>query len=332
MERRQFIKVITAGSALAIVPAGFTGCNNPVESAKNVELQSKDIRLKLIAYAMLAPNPHNIQPWLVKLVGDNSFELYVDQNRLLPETDPPARQIHIGQGTFLEGLRIAASEFGYRTQIKYFPQGEYGNTVVEDKPIALIKIDNSDSVDKDPLFEWMLKRQSNKRVYTNQSLSEETLATIFSAFQYKPYPIGYSTQESDRNQIAIQLKEAMEIETAGPGRHKETVNMFRFSADEVNKTRDGFTIGNSGMTGIKRWLVENFFLGTRKEAEAVDSSFAKEGILLTEEQAKSATAFGWIFSKSNKRIDQIKIGQMYMQINLLLAQAGISMHPMSQIL
>ena len=62
--------------------------------------------LKLISYALLAPNSHNIQPWLLKLTGENSFDLYVDQTRLLPKTDPPSRQIHISQGTFLEYLKI----------------------------------------------------------------------------------------------------------------------------------------------------------------------------------------------------------------------------------
>lgn len=332
MKRRQFIKVIAAGSATALIPIGLTGCNKSVDLAKKIETQIQDSRLKLIAYAMLAPNPHNIQPWLIKLIGNNSFELYVDQSRLLPETDPPARQIHIGQGTFLEGFRIAASEFGYRIQIDYFPRGEYGNTVVENKPIALVKIDKSSSVSRDPLFNWLLKRQSNKRIYTDKSISEETLLPILNVFRHTHYPIRYTIQKSIRNQIAVQLKEAMKIETAGPARHKESVSMFRFSDEEVYSTRDGFTIGNSGITGIKRWIVETFFLGTREESEAIDSAFAKEGITLTGDQAESATAFAWMVSKSNKRIDQVKIGQMYMQMNLLLARAGISMQPMSQIL
>ncbi|MFT6914813.1 MAG: hypothetical protein ACJAWL_001112 [Motiliproteus sp.] len=41
-------------------------------------------------------------------MGPRSFDLYVDPERLLPATAPFYRQIHIGQGTFLETLAIAA--------------------------------------------------------------------------------------------------------------------------------------------------------------------------------------------------------------------------------
>ena len=85
-----------------------------------------------MSYAILAANPHNTQPWIVDLTGPGNLDLYVDQQRLLPETDPPARQIHISQGTFLENLKLAARQYGYRTEIKYFPKGEYGNAVIED--------------------------------------------------------------------------------------------------------------------------------------------------------------------------------------------------------
>jgi hypothetical protein len=63
--------------------------------------EETDIRIRVLSHAILAANPNNIQPWLIDLTGARSFDLYVDPERLLPKTDPPYRQIHIGQGTFL---------------------------------------------------------------------------------------------------------------------------------------------------------------------------------------------------------------------------------------
>lgn len=332
MERRQFIKVMATGSTVALLPVVLTSCGNQSDLIKKIQVQQQDVRLTLISHGMLAPNPHNIQPWLIDLIDDDAFDLYVDQTRLLPETDPPARQIHIGQGTFLEGFRIAAAEFGYRSDILLFPEGMYGNTVVESKPVARVKIAKSKSLSKDPLFKWMFKRQSNKRVYGEKSIGTEQLKRLMDPFQGENYGVGYTNAANTCQKLAKQLKEAMVIETSGPDRHKESVDMFRFTEAEVLQTKDGFTIANSGLTGFKRWLVETLFLGTRQESESIDSAFAKEGIKLTGDQAASAAAFSWISSKTNDRLDQVKVGQIYMRANLEATKAGIAMHPMSQIL
>ncbi len=332
MERRNFIRVLAAGGSMVVFPVAFSSCSGSSIKPKALKTDYTDVRLTLISYGMLAPNPHNIQPWLIRLKGTDSFDLYVDQSRLLPETDPPARQIHIGQGTFLEGISIAGSAMGIRTEIKLFPEGEYNNQIIEDKPVARVRIFRDKSMLKDSLAAFMKERQSNKRVYRDEAVSTKLLDKILGDLDNPDIQVAYTTQNRIRRVLSVQMKEAMAIETSGPARHKETVNMFRFADEEVLKTRDGFTIGNSGMTGLKRWIVETLFLGTRKDAEATDSAFAKEGIQLTGNQAESAAAFGWIISKQNRRQDQVRVGRLYMRINLLATQAGIALHPMSQIL
>ena len=68
-------------------------------------------------------NPHNRQPWLVKLPAPGHIELYVDRERLLPATDPLSRQIMVSQGTFIEQLDLAARALGQAATIEYFPRG-----------------------------------------------------------------------------------------------------------------------------------------------------------------------------------------------------------------
>ena len=68
-----------------------------------------DARLDALSYAILAPNPHNRQPWWFELVDDDKVDVYADLDRLLPETDPMSRQITIGFGCMLELLRQAAA-------------------------------------------------------------------------------------------------------------------------------------------------------------------------------------------------------------------------------
>lgn len=70
-----------------------------------------DPRLDVLAYAILAPNPHNMQPWRIGMGDGLEFTVYCDLDRLLPETDPPNRQITIGFGCFLELCRQAVRYF-----------------------------------------------------------------------------------------------------------------------------------------------------------------------------------------------------------------------------
>ena len=128
MNRRNFIKITGLGLGSVALSSSVIGCNDAKSGDdfgwNGPDKLKTDIRMQVLAYAILAPNPHNKQPWVIRLTGPTSFDLYVDPERLLPETDPIHRQIHIGQGTFLETLSIAASGLGHRAIVEYFPQAE----------------------------------------------------------------------------------------------------------------------------------------------------------------------------------------------------------------
>lgn len=56
-------------------------------------------------------------------------------------------------------------DFGYRTEVSYFPEGEYASSVVEDQPVAAIAVRLDPSTVKDSLFAEIPKRHTNKRPY-----------------------------------------------------------------------------------------------------------------------------------------------------------------------
>lgn len=107
-----------------------------------------DIRNHILSYAILAPNPHNMQPWLVDLRQPERIILYCDRTRLRPQMDPLSLQLLMGYGAFLEQLELAASAAGYQTEITYFPKGSFGYSPreriklkhIDDRPIASIQL------------------------------------------------------------------------------------------------------------------------------------------------------------------------------------------------
>ena len=163
--------VLTTGAA-SIVVAGLGGAwwqaTAPGTAAREPWRRAAegfgDPRLDVLAYAILAPNPHNMQPWRVELNEGLRFTVFCDKNRLLPETDPPSRQITIGFGCFLELCRQAAAEAGYRARLTCFPDGEPVEQL-DDRPIATVELVEDDAVERDALFSTVLARRTNRLEY-----------------------------------------------------------------------------------------------------------------------------------------------------------------------
>lgn len=336
MQRRDFIRIMSTGPALTLAPSLLSGCGDEtaapgLEAWDGPASDLADIRLLVLSYAILAPNPHNKQPWIIGLTGPESFDLYVDPSRLLPETDPFYRQIHIGHGTFLENLDIAAREAGYRADIQLFPQGMYGNDELADKPLASVRLEKAGDAPKDPLFRALLIRQSNKRVYGDAPVDAAALEALAAAFDDPAVSFASSADDAVRTRLADILTEAMWIETRNAKRDAETIAMFRFNDEERARLRDGFSIAQSGAGPLKQWIAETFFL-SRQEIEADSSEFGAEAVELTGKQAHSAAAFGWITTADNTREDQVRAGRAYERINLTATSLGLAMHPLSQVL
>lgn len=96
MKRRGFMLVLGTGGAVI----ALTGCDTMPASAgqpwRGPPATELDPQLHVLAWAMLAPNPHNLQSWIADLREPGVIALHVDLTRLLPETDRQGRQILIG--------------------------------------------------------------------------------------------------------------------------------------------------------------------------------------------------------------------------------------------
>jgi len=336
MNRRKFIKVTGLGIGSVALSSSIVGCDSSNRENSygwtGPDRLESDIRMQVLSYAILCPNPHNKQPWIIRLTGPTSFDLYVDPERLLPETDPVHRQIHIGQGTFLETLSIAASGLGYLADIDYFPQGIYSNTELPNKPVARINLIKNEKGDIDPLFDFLLARHSNKREYNNYQLSPTEISALQKAHgESSQYILTIQDSAKAKIELVKVLTQAMQIEAGDRQRDMETIKMFRFNSDEVNRYRDGFGVAQAGLTGITKFIAETFFLD-REKVEKDPTKFGQQAIESTHKVAQSTNTFAWISTPGNTRLDQVKVGRDYCRINLQTTMMGLAQHPMSQVL
>jgi hypothetical protein len=328
MDRRDFLRAATAS---AMVLSSGCGRKTP-ERARVVSVrQSDDIRLRVLHYAVLAPSSHNSQPWAVEMTPAG-MKLFVDRSRLLPASDPPARQTHISQGTFLELLEIAARQFGYRAEIACFPEGEYGDPTVDERPVAAISLQPDPKATPDRLFAEIPRRQTNRRAFNlHQPVTAVELTAIRSAPGTGDLLWWTSDNEAERQTVAGICKGAMAIEVSSPERNRETAAWFRFSDRELAEKRDGFGLAQGGAEGVSKWFVETFVL-SRSRANAPAGAFARGAIDQTGEQGGSAPVFAALISSTNTRLEQVLVGRAYARVHLTASRLGLAMQPLSQAL
>ena len=207
----------------------------------------------------------------------------------------------------------------------------YGNTVVENQPVASVNLVENQALERDPLFDQILRRQTNRRNYDETPLSADQLSGLRDSFTDAGLTLTVTDDAAQRNRVAQIMIDAMRIETAGKARDAESIATFRFNADERARYRDGFGVAQVGITGIGRWVAETFFL-SREDVENDSTSFGEQAVDLTSEQARSASALGWIVTASNQRLDQLATGRAYERLNLTATALGMAMHPLSQVL
>ena len=286
----------------------------------------KDFRLRILAYAMLAPSPHNKQPWKIKLIDDDKMLLYVDSERLLPMTDPFYRQIYIGQGTFIEILSMASKASGYQPTFQWFPNGEDSEKNTGQSPVAAISFLKM-NIDKDPLFDYITKRVTNRMAYNERTPEKDQLLLLKAIFAGDRISIQFITEKEAVSALADLMTEAMKIETYVDRTHAETVGMIRFSDDELESRRDGFGYENMGLSGMSKFLAQTF----AGRDQAFSASFKEKTVSVTHTMTHTAKVFGIISSKENSRMDQLNIGRKYVRLHLTATQLGLAIHPMTQI-
>jgi hypothetical protein len=328
LSRRKTLALIGGGTVVAASGgAGFAVTRTPRTAHLPWELAGTydEPRRRALSWALLAPNPHNQQPWLADLSEEGVVTLHADPGRLLPHTDPFSRQIVIGMGCFLEILRMAAAEDGYRLDLTLFPDGE-DPMALDDRPIARAVFVADPGVARDPLFAQVPHRRSLKEPYdTARPVSADALAGLKAAATQTAVD---ATADPARVQQMRDLStQAFMIEFATPRTMKESVDVFRIGAREVDASPDGIDFSGPMFETLR---LTGLF--TREAALEPDSLPSRSARDMVTRNMQTAMAHLWQVTPTNTRADQIRAGADWVRINLKATELGIGVQPLSQAL
>lgn len=286
-----------------------------------------DARLDALAYAILAPNPHNMQPWRVRLEGEDSFTLYADRSRLLPETDPYNRQIVVGFGAFLELFRQAAAEKGAGAEIALFPEGE-PRPHLDGRPIARVRLVPGAVTERDPLFGLALQRRTNRSPFEARRIDGALIDRIKAA----TVPGVFADAVAGADEVRIAgvkrlAEEAWRIEWGLDRTRRETIAVTRVGKREIEERPYGIALGGP--------MLEALGAAGILTPERMDDpkSTAYEQTQAAYSAAIAATpAFLFTTTSTNSRGDQIEAGRSWVRMQLAATREGLAFHPLSQAL
>jgi len=330
--RRDFLKIMGGGIILAAGAGGmFAFTRTPTKAIEPWKLAlgttaEVDPRRIILSHAILAPNPHNRQPWVADLGTEDEIMLYCDLDKRLPHTDPYDRQITIGLGCFLELAILTANEIGMKVDMELFPEGE-NFPRLDQKPVARMKLVKDASVKPVPLFSQILHRRSNKDAFdTSRTVQEMDALNIIATA--KGNVVANSITDDDQIEPMRKLtRDALLVEMHTYRTNKESIDLMRMGKSEIEANPDGIDMG-----GV--FLETMGLLGqlNRKDLVNPESSAFKNGIPIILQPLETAMGYVYVKTNGNTRKDQIEAGRSYVRMNLKATELGIAMHPLSQAL
>jgi len=331
--RRTFIRVLGAGGiilgASALGAGTWVTTRDPAAAREPWQNagQGGDVRVRALSYAVLAPNAHNRQPWLVDLSEPGSVTLYCDLDRRLPETDPFDRQITVSLGCFIELFKLAAAEEGFGVEANLFPQGE-PSPRLDARPVARLQLLPGTGT-RDPLFAQISNRHTNKEPFdTALSVPPGDVAAILAASGASGSLQAGSTLEDAK---ILELRDLTwrghEIESFTPRTLQESIDLMRIGKAEVIANPDGIDLSGP--------LFESLNVAgllTREQIADTTSTAFQQGLDAYREMIFSAMGYVWLVSDGDTRVEQIAAGRAYVRMHLEATARGIDMHPLSQAL
>lgn len=334
MERREFIvksgTMITGAALLSKLP--MTSFGNTTNSDKNIYDRRPNPEkfpqpiMKALAIGINAPSPHNVQSWKFKIINDFSAEIYVDENRLIPNVDPTNRQVHMGIGCFVEVANIGISKFGYKAEISE-PSETY-DTIndVGKKPIYTITLIESD-LSSHPLEAYILTRQTSRKEYKGDIVQKGEFQKILADSGTTNTNVGFNN--SNLKELGEIFSESFYIEAKKFEANEEVRQFFRFNDEDIEKYRDGISIPQMGYSGLIKFFAEK----SLKNGDQ-DTWHSEKAILQSlkgiNKGLDSSKGYIYFNTPTNNLADWLDAGRDYVKVGLALTKHQLFSHPYNQ--
>lgn len=272
----------------------------------------------LVAAAVLASNPHNIQPWLFR-VSDGAIDVIADPKRNLGAMDPFNREKWHGLGAAIANIEIASSARGFDAQVELLPE--------KANPDLAARIHlRRQPVKTSALADVIDRRRTNRGDYDLKQEFPKNVLDLISGLDDNMVKTVWLSASTDAGRtFARETLDATRTIVADPEMSHDGHQWFRANPREVNRYRDGVATPTSG---IPAWLSTLSPLMPPVSAAEAGGYWLRS----TERQLSTAPMFGLVVVRDlYDRKTQLLAGMRWQRIHLTLTATGLAAHPMNQL-
>ena len=217
---------------------------------------------KLLETAVYAPSPHNVQPWRLRILSDQTADLLIEKRRTLPKEDPTGSFIILSMGLFIEALKIVAGRHSLRLGIllgrplSRFTPDEIAQTQDELLPFARLRVTPAPEELADSNFDISLfhTRRTSRISFSAQPVPNEPVEALSKLAREWGQVYEQVVAPEIIEQILKRNIEAVFEDLNAPAYHDEIVEWFRFSDRAARQTRDGLDYRCMNSSRLSFWL------------------------------------------------------------------------------
>ncbi|HEX7660606.1 MAG TPA: hypothetical protein VF444_14125 [Pseudonocardiaceae bacterium] len=274
----------------------------------------------VIAAAILAASPHNIQPWLFQLNG-NRVDVHADTARRMVSVDPYSRERNVGLGCAVENMMLAARARGMAPTCTLRPDAA--------QPALVARVDlGAGSPQPSELHDAIGNRHSNRGPYTADAVDQGTLSQLGAVADPTadaPATVAWVTGDA-RNTLGQLMIDAAKAVTADQDQSRDGFVWFRSSASDIERYKDGLTLDGQGLSAA-----------LTSAAKMLPASSRQEGDQFWVDQTRTvhtatAAAYGFVLVPDpHDPVQQLTGGRLLQRIHLAITAHGLGMQHMNQI-
>nr|NJM04335.1 hypothetical protein [Desulfobacula sp.] len=186
-------------------------------------------------------------------------------------------------------------------------------------------------MNKDPLADFIWKRQTNRKLYKTAAAPSGLLIDLKSSMnEIQGTEVFFITDPEKLKKLALLVSMADRIRTERKDLHEHLFQMIRFSKEEALEKRNGFYIKNleAGLNGeiflktTRSWQIMN--MANKLGFGKIVAQAAFNGIM-------HSSGAGLVVTSSRTREDFFTGGRALERVWLSLTRAGYQMQPMTAI-